>query len=62
MTNKTRKYILEYQRTHHLPDFAMCNILCIYEPDWNKYKNGRGFTLTTFNKIMFIVNTNTPLP
>ncbi len=62
MADKIREYILEYQRTHAMPDFAMCNILCIDESDWNKYKNGRGFKLTTFQKIMFIVNTEKPLP
>ena len=60
--NKTRKYILEYQEKHNLPDFVMCNILCIEESDWEKYKHGRGIQLTTFQKIMFIVNTETPLP
>ena len=61
MANNVRQTILEYQQKHNIPDFIMCNILCMDEPEWNKYKvSGRG-TLTTFQKIMFIVTTQTPL-
>ena len=31
-SNKVRDFILEYQRKHNLPDWVMCNILCMDEP------------------------------
>jgi hypothetical protein len=62
MANKIRATILECQRAQNIPDFVMCDILCMTESDWHKYKNGRGFSLTTRQKIMFVIGTKSPLP
>jgi hypothetical protein len=62
MANKIRAAILECQRAQNIPDFVMCDILCMTESDWYKYKNGRGFGLTTRQKIMFVIGTETALP
>lgn len=62
MSNPVRDYVLEYQRKNNLPDWQMCNILCMDETEWHKFAHGYGCALTTFQQIMFIAQTNTPLP
>lgn len=57
-----RRAILNYQRANNLPDWVMCNILCIDEPEWNKFIHTGSASLSTFQKIMFITETNVVLP
>lgn len=62
MSNKVRKFIVEFQRKNNIPIWHMCNVLNISETDWEKFANSYGISLTTFQKIMFIEAFNTPLP
>ena len=62
MENKVRKFILEYQRTHNIPDWQMANALCVDENEWNKFSHSYRFALNTFQKIMFIDAFQTALP
>ena len=60
--NTVRDCILEYQHKHHIPDWQMCNILCMDEIAWQKFAYGHGLALTVFQQISFIIQTETPLP
>ncbi len=57
-----RQAILEYQRKNNLPDYTMCDLVCMNESQWDRFVHGPGFDLTTFQQIMFIIQTETPLP
>ena len=56
-----RQAILQYQQKHKLPDYVMCNILCMDEIEWQKFRT-YGTTLTVLQQLSFIMETNTPLP
>ena len=61
-TDKIRAFVLAYQREHNIPDWQMCNMLCMDEPDWQNFAHDHGATLTIFQQIMFISETGIPLP
>lgn len=59
---QTREIILEYQKTHNIPDYIMCNIFGWVDSDWDRYKNGPVHKLTTYEQIMFMTFAQLPLP
>ena len=59
---RAREIILEYQRTHNIPDYVMCDIFAWDEIKWDKYRGGAVHKLTIYEQIMFMEFARTPLP
>ena len=59
---RAREIILEYQQTHNILDYVMCNTFAWTESDWDEYKNSHARALTIYEQIMFMELAHIPLP
>ncbi len=61
--DKTQRFIINYMKTHEIPNSIICDALCWGENLWRAYKNGTmQRELTVYEQIMFMSIVHVSLP